>query len=304
MFSRRHLVGRNQTHRRTLRLETIEDRLTPALVVGVNVDGPSSDQFPPVGNSGAVGPNHFVQFTIGHFTVFSKTGTQLQQKPDATFWQDAGISSTVTADALAEPRIMYDPLSDRWFAVEITLKATSNQILLARSDSNDPTGPWKAVNYTATSQFGNFPTLGVDAKGVYIGTGNFSSSASSASPTGSTMSAIPKADLLLTTPSLTNKKTVTQLQASGVPMGWSPQAVTNFDSSDTVGSVVATHYSTFDLVSYWEINWATSPPTFSSTTNRSIPHNALPGDCANPLPRTFPVATTTATLLRLIRWAI
>ena len=232
MFSRRQSVGREQRQRRTLRLETIEDGLTPALVVGVSVDGPSSDQFPPVGNSGAVGPNHFVRFTIGHFTVFSRAGTQLQQKPDATFWQDAGILSSVTADALAEPRITYDPLSDRWFAVEITLKSTSNQILLARSDSNDPTGTWTAVNYTASNQFGNFPTLGVDAKGVYIGTGNFPAARRSA-PTGSTMTRDSESRLAPPHPILTNKKTVTQLRASGVPMGWSPQIDHELDSSDT-----------------------------------------------------------------------
>jgi hypothetical protein len=282
MFSPHRSIRRKQSRRLILRLETIEDRVTPALVVGVNVDGTSTDEVPPVGNSGSVGPNDFVQFTIGQFTVFSKAGAQEQQEPDSTFWSNAGISSTILADSLAEPRVIYDALTDRWFAAEITLKATSNQILLARSDSGDPTGSWTAVNYTATSQFGNFPTLGVDANGVYIGTGNFSSSSAGASPTGSTMTAIPKADLLLATPTIANKKTVTQVASPSVPMGWSPQAVTNFDPNDTVASVIATHYDTFDLVSYWEINWATSPPTFGATTNRTIPHNALPGEARQP----------------------
>jgi hypothetical protein len=282
MFRIPSFSARKPSRRRFLRLETIEDRLVPAPIVGVSVGGTSTDQYPPVGNSGAVGPNHFAQFTIGKFTVFNKSGVQQLQKTDAAFWLDAGILSTIVDDGLAQPRIMYDALSDRWFAIEMTLAATSNQILLARSNTADPTGIWQAVNYTATTQFGNFPTLGVDATGVYIGTGNFTTSAASASPTGSTMTSIPKVDLVDVAPSVARKTTVTDA-SSPIDMGWSPQAVTNFAASPAAASVIATHYSDFDKIVYWEITGSgDANATFGSPVNRTIPHNALPGPSRQP----------------------
>src|SRR5262249_12343850 len=163
----------------------------------VNVAGAFNDTLPPLGNSGAVGPNHFVQFATGQFTVFNKSGTVAEQITDTAFWtQVAGLT---LSDSLDEPRIVYDPISQRWFAAAVTTKTTGNPVLLARSDTSDPTGTWKGVTYTSTSQYGTFPTLAVDATGVYVGTGNFDHGPPGATPTGSTMTSIPKADLLLAT---------------------------------------------------------------------------------------------------------
>src|SRR5262245_11998987 len=157
-FHRPLTVNRSRRAGARLRLETLEVRVTPVLGVGVNVTSLGSMAIPATGNGGAVGPANYVQMQTGNFIVFDKAGNLVQQKSDDNFWQTAGISSTLTISGLAQPKVVYDELSGRWFAMEINLDSTSNEVLIARSDTPDPTGTWKAVFFTAApSLFGGFP---------------------------------------------------------------------------------------------------------------------------------------------------
>ena len=46
----------------------------------------------PPDSDGAVGPNHFVEFINGRFSVYNKSsGTKLQTMTDSAFWTNAGI---------------------------------------------------------------------------------------------------------------------------------------------------------------------------------------------------------------------
>ena len=73
MFQTLRLAPR--TRSRQLRFETFEERVVPALGLGTNITSSGSGILPPIGNGGAVGPDHYVQFQIGNFTVFDKSGT-------------------------------------------------------------------------------------------------------------------------------------------------------------------------------------------------------------------------------------
>lgn len=282
-----------RSYRSTLRLETIEPRLVPAVVAGVNVAG-FADSAPPVGNSGAVGPNHFVQFANSAFTVFEKNGNQVLQQVDTLFWTNAGISSTngLLSQGLAQPRVLYDHAAQHWFAIELTLQANGNSMLVARSNTNDPTAGWKAVSYVAAENlnindpddyFANFPSLAVDANRVYIGTGNFPEHTAGALPNGSTISWIPKGDLTADTPTLTNKTTVTQQQDfSDITMGWSPQGVTNFGNSAT-GTVIATDYTDYNVVNFWQITGnGAGNSTYLTPTRPNIGTTSLPANSRQP----------------------
>ena len=158
----------------------------------------------PPDTMGAAGPNHFVAFNNGSFSVFNKNGAVVSQVSDTSF-----LDSALGSDpgGLSDPRILYDPASQRWFATMITTdQATNNKILIARSNTPDPTQGFKGVSYTTTNnRFADFPTLGLDANGVYIGTNNFNS-------TGTTLRSlaiysVPKVDLLAATPSLSRLTT-------------------------------------------------------------------------------------------------
>src|SRR5262249_41018131 len=142
-----------------------------------------------------------------------------------------GISTAITNLGLSDPRMFFDPLSGRWFAAEINTPGSSNSVLIGRSDTSDPTGTWKATSYVATTGFADFPTLGVDATGVYLGTLNFFSTSVTC-----TMTSMPKADLLLSTPSVANR---TMKEQSGLQMGAILQGVTNSDPNPAHASVIS-----------------------------------------------------------------
>ena len=173
--------------------------------------GFNSQALPPDPN-GTIGPRHFVEFINGSFTVYNKTnGQSVKRISDLKFWSDAGL--IISPDAgVSDPRIIYDPSSQRWFASMVDLDAfaldptlEANDFLLAVSAGADPTGPWKAFMIVAdpdSGTFADFPTLGVDANAVYLSGDMF---VGSDNPVGPTLLSFPKSDLLLPTPVITNR---------------------------------------------------------------------------------------------------
>ncbi len=170
--------------------------------------GQDSSLLPPDAN-GAVGPNHFVELVNGRFAVFQKSsGARVKSISDLTFWSQAGV--TVPTGWLAtDPRIFYDPTVQRWFASQVDFDHSStvatNRFLLAVSATNDPTGRWKAVAFGSDPSgrdFADFPTLGLDANGIYLSGDLFDATGN---PVGPTLVSIPKSDLLASTPTATNR---------------------------------------------------------------------------------------------------
>ncbi len=152
----------------------------------------------PPDTMGAAGPNNFVVTQNDGFAFFSKNGSLLSNMTPNAFWTAA---LGTNPGGLTDPRVLYDPASQRWFVTMVTTdQTTNNQILFARSNTSDPTQGFKGVAYTTTNnRFADFPTLGMDANGVYLGTNNFSSAGTLRSIG---LYSVPKADLLLNTPSL------------------------------------------------------------------------------------------------------
>jgi len=158
----------------------------------------------PADANGAIGPQHFVEFINGAFVVYNKTnGERVLGITDAQFWTNAGVVIS-SDDSVSEPRIIYDPTVQRWFASEVDFNSTvddptasANDFLLAVSDTAEPTGTWHGVSFTAdpdTGLFADFPTLGVDSNAVYLAGDMFSGGEN---PVGSSLWSIPKSDLLM-----------------------------------------------------------------------------------------------------------
>ncbi len=105
-----------------------------------------------------------------------------------------------------------------------TDQSTNNKILFARSNAADPTQGFKGVSFTTTNnRFADFPTLGLDANGVYVGTNNFSARGLFRSEG---LYSVPKADLLANTPTLSRLTSFSALSANTV--GFTLQAVVNY----------------------------------------------------------------------------
>jgi hypothetical protein len=168
--------------------------------------------------NGAVGPRHFVEFINGNFTLYNKTNSNSVRVSDAKFWANAGVM-LASSDVLSDPRVVYDPTVQRWFASEIdfdgnaaasggdpTLEA--NDFLIAVSATSDPTsspGSWHGFLFLAdpdTGYFADFPTLGVDGTAVYLSGDMYHGETNEV---GASLISIPKSDLIAASPTIANR---------------------------------------------------------------------------------------------------
>ena len=216
------------------------------VTIGRNFTGSTyevnSQSLPPDSN-GAIGPRHFVEFINGTVAVYNKTnGVSVQRKTNLKFWADAGLIISTDSE-VTDPRVIYDPTVQRWFASQVDFDAAAtdptleaNDFLFAVSATSDPTGPWHGFMFQAdpdTGGFADFPTLGVDANAVYISGDMFQGQDN---PVGAGLASIPKTDLLLSTPVITNRTWFGVLDYS--QRGQVLQPVICFDGSSS-GKVLA-----------------------------------------------------------------
>ena len=119
-----------------------------------------SFSFPP-DTMGAVGPNHYVETVNRNFAVYDKvSGAELINIHLGAFLPGSA----------GDPRVLFDQHSGRWIVI---VSDFVSQIFLAVSSSGDPTGDWFKSSFVAAqgSDAGtlpDYPTLGVDQRGIYI----------------------------------------------------------------------------------------------------------------------------------------
>ena len=115
-----------------------------------------SSTYPP-DTCGAVGPDHYVEVINRVFAVYDKnTGVKLIGMNSQSFLPGSN----------GDPRVAYDEHSGRFF---VMITDFDNQIFLAVSTSSDATGSWFKTNWSFSGCWPDYPTLGVDADGVYVG---------------------------------------------------------------------------------------------------------------------------------------
>src|ERR1700682_2010230 len=123
--------------------------------------------FVPPDTMGAVGSTQFLFAVNGRFRGFNKNTphTQIFDVAEATFW-----GATADAAGVSDAHVRYDRLTQRWFMIEIDVKASANHILLAVSATSDlSTTTWTQFQIpatgitTATDQgcFDDYPTPGI-----------------------------------------------------------------------------------------------------------------------------------------------
>jgi hypothetical protein len=232
----------------------------------------------PPDTMGAAGTNQFVEFINGGFAVYGKSGARQSLVSDHTFWLNAGISAATMSAGLTDPRIIYDAGSGRWFATELTVDATANKVLVARSNSSNPSGTWKGTNFQANTGFGDYDTLGVDALGVYIGVNNFNNGGVF---TGVSFFSIPKADLLAATPTLANMTRFDNINDQ--VYGFTLQGVVNSDAGISHGVIIAIDNAAFNFIDRTTINGSgAAGATLSSRVRISNTYDASPSATTQP----------------------
>jgi hypothetical protein len=184
------------------------------LTIGTNftgqtmIDSPalnSEYRFIPPDTNGAVGPNHVVELINGAYAVYSKTGAFVQSTGLDTFWANAGVTPSGAFPTTFDPRVVYDPVSSRWFASALDSGSGTgsnfvNNFLVAVSKSSDPTDGWTGFKIagapgtgTANGRFTDFDTLGFNKDQVYLTANNFPNNFQADT---TTIVAVPKSSLL------------------------------------------------------------------------------------------------------------
>jgi hypothetical protein len=185
------------------------------------IEGDRGPGFKPAANvMGAVGPKHVVDFTIAGFTVRDKaTGKSLRQQSQLEFWRQVQPAKSLDPSPHAnDPWMVYDPLSERWFA---TIAGTgTGESYLAVSSSADPLQPWRGVSLPLPRVDPGLK-IGVDRNGVYISCANGGGNLREALD----LYVIPKADAIdKSGPVLTRAQTIPNLMYAAFP-------AVNFDAN-------------------------------------------------------------------------
>ncbi|MBX7132940.1 MAG: hypothetical protein K1X67_09720 [Fimbriimonadaceae bacterium] len=151
--------------------------------IGTQIDGPKITDTPgfvPPDTQASVGPTQILFYVNGRIRVQDKITGAIGALNTTTdnFW--AGQRSSGTSD----PRVRFDRLTNRWFVIMIDV-ANVNRILVACSDGPTITAGtvWNKFFFqhdlvgttpnVDTGGFADYPSLGVDANALYIGTNTF-----------------------------------------------------------------------------------------------------------------------------------
>lgn len=125
--------------------------------------------FIPPDTMGAAGPNHLVVTLNGTFRIQTKTGTVLSDVSLNSFFSAGGITFTSTS---FDPKIAYDANSGRFImSAGADAESTSSAIVLAVSETSDPTGAWHIIKIDADSAnttWADYPCLGMNGTWIAI----------------------------------------------------------------------------------------------------------------------------------------
>ena len=209
-----------------------------AQVIGQQFTGSSRAQsgFIPPDTMGAVGPNHFVELINGRYVVYPKfavnlpngTRTPLFASNLNAFWANAGAPHT---GAFAfDPRVVFDPFSQRYFAAAVDNQRGNNFFMLAVSRTSNPLDGWSAFKIDSDSQnlrWADFPTLGFNANTVSMAANMFAQTGQTVGQQ-TTLVVVPKGDLLAPAPSVANARLFENVAAS---ISFSAQPVVDLDNA-------------------------------------------------------------------------
>jgi hypothetical protein len=137
----------------------------PAVTFPAIID--NNTTIPPDVN-GAVGPNHVLTTLNSEYRVQSKTGAITLTVSASSFW--AGVGGTNPSPF--DPKTFYDPSANRWVLVACAnAAAASSSVLIAVSQTNDPSGLWNRYIIDADNTDVNwfdYPSIGFNSQWIVV----------------------------------------------------------------------------------------------------------------------------------------
>ena len=120
----------------------------------------------------AVGPAHVLASVNSSLAVYTKAGVRVFQRT-LTQW----FANVVQGMTLFDPKALYDQHAGRWVVLAVAVRDNpkASLHLLSISATSDPNGSWRNYRFdamrdgaTLTSNWADFPALGVDNQALYI----------------------------------------------------------------------------------------------------------------------------------------
>lgn len=130
----------------------------------------------PPDDNGAAGPDHYMQTINVRYAIYDKVGS-LMEGPTNLNAFFTGLPGGSSNDG--DPIVLYDEQAERWLMAEFSaagsLWSPPDYMLIAISQTSDPTGMWDAWSFVMNG-FPDYMKFGVWRDGYYMGTNTSSGS--------------------------------------------------------------------------------------------------------------------------------
>ncbi|MGB5065411.1 MAG: DUF11 domain-containing protein, partial [Candidatus Competibacter sp.] len=258
----------------------------------VAFDGPTltdTGAFPP-DSMGTIGPTQYIAFVNGRLRSYTRAGAAdgvLNADPDVFFASVmTPMGGSVVFNFTSDPQIRYDRFTARWILTIIDVPCTNgscttlapNRVLVAVSDaaSNGTISAgtvWTFFWFQADStDFCDYPSLGVDINALYIGCNMFSSVGSYVGTNGYV---VQKSSVLGAGPMVVTSFANLATAAGAGP--FSPRGVDNIDPAATEGYFVGVDNATFSTIMFRRVsNPGSATPTISANISVTVPATTFP----------------------------
>jgi hypothetical protein len=139
-----------------------------------NFDGGSNTQgvIPP-DTHGDVSSTVYFQVVNMHYSIFDKLGNLLLTASNATMW--TGMPNNYNG---GDGVVNYDEQADRWLFTQLSYTGNQNWVMIAVSQTSDPTGSWYRWEYSFGSTLPDYPKWGVWPDGYYMAVNRFANGTS------------------------------------------------------------------------------------------------------------------------------
>jgi hypothetical protein len=228
---------------------------------------------------GDVGPSQYIVAINGRIRTFNKySGTAdgiLNADMDVFF---STVLSSNSGTYTSDPRIRYDRLTGRWFVIIIDVPAgtgaIANRLLVAVSSGGTITSgtTWTYFYFIPnSSQFADYPTLGIDKNALYIGFNMFTLAGSYAGTMGYV---VRKSSILSSGPIIATSLGILASKSGAGP--YTPQGVDNFDTTATEGYFIGGDNVSYGLLQIRRVTNPGGTPSVSSNLSITVPTTSAP----------------------------
>ena len=150
--------------------------IVPAAATNGTPVDPSYAVAPP-DTTGDLGPNHYVQWVNLRYSIYTLTKdangdiTAFNLVPGFpkngnVIW--SGFGGRCQSDNDGDPIVQYDQLANRWVLTQFAVSATPYTQCVAVSTGPDPTGTYHRYAFSYSTDFNDYPKMGVWPNAYYI----------------------------------------------------------------------------------------------------------------------------------------